>query len=91
MREVGRNDPCPCGSGRKHKRCCLDADRTALRLADRLERRIYELGDHVRREHRSAWEREFERNIGSLRRPLPAAPTLSSSRSSSHASIASRR
>jgi hypothetical protein len=23
----GRNDPCPCGSGKKHKRCCLDADR----------------------------------------------------------------
>jgi len=21
-RKVGRNDPCPCGSGRKHKRCC---------------------------------------------------------------------
>jgi len=20
---VGRNDPCPCGSGRKYKRCCL--------------------------------------------------------------------
>ena len=20
---VGRNDPCPCGSGRKHKHCCL--------------------------------------------------------------------
>ncbi|HEX7079650.1 MAG TPA: SEC-C metal-binding domain-containing protein [Gammaproteobacteria bacterium] len=19
---VGRNDPCPCGSGRKYKRCC---------------------------------------------------------------------
>jgi len=19
----GRNDPCPCGSGRKHKNCCL--------------------------------------------------------------------
>jgi uncharacterized protein len=19
---VGRNDPCPCGSGRKHKQCC---------------------------------------------------------------------
>jgi hypothetical protein len=26
---VGRNDPCPCGSGRKYKRCCLDADRQA--------------------------------------------------------------
>lgn len=22
---VGRNDPCPCGSGRKFKRCCLTA------------------------------------------------------------------
>ena len=20
--KVGRNDPCPCGSGRKHKQCC---------------------------------------------------------------------
>lgn len=22
---IGRNDPCPCGSGRKHKHCCLRA------------------------------------------------------------------
>lgn len=22
MSSTGRNDPCPCGSGRKHKRCC---------------------------------------------------------------------
>jgi len=22
-KKVGRNDPCPCGSGQKHKRCCL--------------------------------------------------------------------
>ena len=21
-REVGRNDPCPCGSGKKYKNCC---------------------------------------------------------------------
>ncbi|MBN0386927.1 SEC-C domain-containing protein, partial [Pseudomonas aeruginosa] len=20
---VGRNDPCPCGSGKKYKQCCL--------------------------------------------------------------------
>lgn len=24
MKKVGRNDPCPCGSGRKYKKCCLD-------------------------------------------------------------------
>lgn len=23
MAKVGRNEPCPCGSGRKHKKCCL--------------------------------------------------------------------
>ena len=22
--KVGRNDPCPCGSGRKYKKCCID-------------------------------------------------------------------
>ena len=21
-RKTGRNDPCPCGSGKKYKRCC---------------------------------------------------------------------
>ena len=26
--KVGRNDPCPCGSGRKYKKCCLPADET---------------------------------------------------------------
>lgn len=26
---VGRNDPCPCGSGRKYKRCCFAADRAS--------------------------------------------------------------
>ena len=24
--KVGRNDPCPCGSGKKYKKCCLVAD-----------------------------------------------------------------
>ncbi len=22
--KVGRNDPCPCGSGKKYKKCCLE-------------------------------------------------------------------
>ena len=29
--DVGRNDPCPCGSGRKFKKCCVDAPMRALR------------------------------------------------------------
>jgi uncharacterized protein YecA (UPF0149 family) len=22
--KIGRNDPCPCGSGKKYKHCCLN-------------------------------------------------------------------
>ncbi|GJE76820.1 DUF1186 domain-containing protein [Methylorubrum suomiense] len=25
FKDVGRNDPCPCGSGKKYKKCCLSA------------------------------------------------------------------
>jgi len=25
-KKVGRNDPCPCGSGKKYKRCCLEKE-----------------------------------------------------------------
>ena len=24
MKKIGRNEPCPCGSGKKYKKCCLD-------------------------------------------------------------------
>jgi len=30
---VGRNDPCPCGSGRKYKQCCLPKDEAAAAVA----------------------------------------------------------
>ena len=32
-RELGRNDPCPCGSGRKYKQCCLAKDEEKERAA----------------------------------------------------------
>jgi hypothetical protein len=25
--KIGRNDPCPCGSGKKYKKCCMEKDR----------------------------------------------------------------
>jgi hypothetical protein len=30
MTRVGRNDPCPCGSGKKFKKCCLGKQDTAV-------------------------------------------------------------
>ena len=33
MANSGRNDPCPCGSGKKYKRCCLEKDAAREREA----------------------------------------------------------
>lgn len=38
MAKVGRNDPCPCGSGKKYKHCCMRKDQTAQRNTVRLRR-----------------------------------------------------
>ena len=38
-RHVGRNDRCPCGSGRKYKKCCLETD--ARQLHEQLEARTH--------------------------------------------------
>ncbi|GEP10939.1 DUF1186 domain-containing protein [Methylobacterium gnaphalii] len=29
FKDVGRNDPCPCGSGKKYKKCCLNLEQPA--------------------------------------------------------------
>jgi len=31
MAKIGRNDLCPCGSGKKYKRCCMANDEAAAR------------------------------------------------------------
>ncbi|HEV8255156.1 MAG TPA: SEC-C metal-binding domain-containing protein, partial [Vicinamibacteria bacterium] len=33
MPDLGRNDPCHCGSGRKYKQCCLAKDEAKEREA----------------------------------------------------------
>src|ERR1700679_1115300 len=33
MAKIGRNETCPCGSGKKYKRCCLAANEAAERAA----------------------------------------------------------
>ena len=37
MTNVGRNEPCPCGSGKKYKQCCLLETEATRRTDDRLE------------------------------------------------------
>jgi tetratricopeptide (TPR) repeat protein len=33
MAKIGRNDLCPCGSGKKYKKCCMASDEAAARPA----------------------------------------------------------
>jgi hypothetical protein len=33
MSKIGRNDPCPCGSGKKYKKCCLAQDQAKQRIS----------------------------------------------------------
>jgi tetratricopeptide (TPR) repeat protein len=33
MAKIGRNDPCPCGSSKKYKKCCMASDEAAARAA----------------------------------------------------------
>jgi hypothetical protein len=73
MRELGRNDPCPCGSGRKHKRCCLEVERAARRIAAELEERVLELGSLARDDAGAEWRATYERHLAPLNR-FGAAP-----------------
>lgn len=40
MSKPGRNDPCPCGSGRKYKRCCLGREADHDAFATQLEAKV---------------------------------------------------
>jgi len=50
---TGRNDPCPCGSGKKYKRCCLAKTATSVqdlhyqRLSDAYDRLVDRLSAHA--------------------------------------------
>lgn len=39
MAKTGRNQPCPCGSGKKYKLCCLPSDEAAAAAARDEQRR----------------------------------------------------
>jgi hypothetical protein len=48
--QVGRNDPCPCGSGKKYKKCCLAKDEESVRERARAVREAEHDRETVMRE-----------------------------------------
>jgi SEC-C motif/Protein of unknown function (DUF2384) len=64
MTSVGRNDPCPCGSGKKFKKCCLSAAGAPSGAYTQAERQSAQIALE-----RFGWRHEFdgERTIASAR------------------------
>jgi len=54
MATIGRNDPCPCGSGQKYKRCCLPRDDAAAAERAAVERATTEQAAALAREAESS-------------------------------------
>ena len=66
LKNTGRNEPCPCGSGKKYKKCHLDADEMKRHeeLAKQEELRAAESdqGEEIKEESNSATKVKPERN-----------------------------
>jgi hypothetical protein len=83
-RELGRNEPCHCGSGKKYKQCCLAKDEAAEReaRAKRGEAPVEEAPAEASKHHAPAppaprqptsqpWRREFKNTRGFARTNAP--------------------
>ena len=42
MNKPGRNDPCPCGSGKKYKQCCQQKERARASVVPALDAHIHQ-------------------------------------------------
>lgn len=51
--KVGRNDPCPCGSGKKYKNCCLNLEEGATDLFTRYSQTLASVKVKLDQEYKS--------------------------------------
>lgn len=47
MRKIGRNDPCPCGSGKKYKKCCGATHVSAYESTSQEESNLLEMSKEI--------------------------------------------
>lgn len=72
--KIGRNDPCPCGSGKKYKKCCLDRvqsaqsdERRRVAAHELDERLVWTLRKFAAERYGAKWEAacdKFDRAAG---------------------------
>ncbi|MFU8838219.1 MAG: YecA family protein [Thiohalomonadaceae bacterium] len=59
--KTGRNDPCPCGSGKKYKQCCLQADQQSFNPAREINEELRQLLEGKQLDSLEAMQAEAER------------------------------
>ena len=58
MSKIGRNEPCPCGSGKKYKKCCFGKDDVTTAEREREESKFDSLLSMMVNMHRSLLDRK---------------------------------
>lgn len=66
LKDTGRNDDCPCGSGKKYKKCCLHSDEQKQSAS--MAKTQKDAAD------KAAKEKEESEKDGSARTPEPKVP-----------------
>ncbi|MBE0511302.1 MAG: SEC-C domain-containing protein, partial [Gammaproteobacteria bacterium] len=61
--KIGRNDPCPCGSGKKYKQCCLQTDQQSFNPAREINEELHQLLEGKQLNSLEAMQAEAERFI----------------------------
>jgi hypothetical protein len=53
---TGRNEPCPCGSGKKYKKCCLDKDQAEMRAQSEARKLLPLVNDDAWPDEPQEWD-----------------------------------
>jgi len=60
MATTGRNEPCPCGSGKKYKKCCLNKDQAEQRAQREAQKLLPPASADAWREEPDEWDEAHE-------------------------------
>lgn len=74
MKKPGRNEPCPCGSGKKYKKCCLhtpkpdaggtfiytDLDKLSNQVSELIQQEKYDEAEEVCRKLRKQYPEQID-------------------------------
>lgn len=64
MAKIGRNQPCPCGSGKKYKHCCLPLDQAGRSVSPMAQMKVSLLAEIEKIQHAAVDKKQRLRELG---------------------------